>query len=363
LSPLVCLQKKTFVKTFGLRANTHGYVIAYERCCRNAASVNVAAPGDKGATYFCKIPPTGITNNSAVFKNYPPQILCIHSPFTFDISSTDADGDSLTYGFCAPLLGANDADIKPIPYYPVLNDSMNYLPPFTSQYPINGSPAFSINPATGLMTGTPDIIGRYLIAVYCNEWRSGVLINTVRRDFEFLVTGCIPVPYKPDAGNDTTILVGNSAQLHGTNAVSYSWEPGTYLDDPAIADPTGDFPVAGDFQYVLHGVSDSSCTGTDTMVVHVLNVSTFRVPNAFTPNGDGVNDYLAPLPVLGSKLINFKIYNRLGDVVYNSGPDNWGWDGTYNGKKQDIGTYIWVVTFLDNTGATKYVKGNVTLLR
>ena len=189
--PATCLIKKTFVRNYAFRANAHGFVISYERCCRNASIANVQNPGDEGSTYYCTIPPTNIHNNSAVFKNYPPQIICLNNPLFYDNSATDADHDSLSYGFCAALKGANDADIKPIPYYPNWGDTVYYIsPPYSSQTPITGFPPIQIDPVSGMITGTPNRIGRYLVTVYCNEWRDGQIINTIKREFQFVVTDC-----------------------------------------------------------------------------------------------------------------------------------------------------------------------------
>ncbi len=365
ITAAVCLLKKTFTKTYALPSNSHGYVVANERCCRNAAIVNINNPGNGGATYCCTIPPTSTTNNSAVFKNYPPQTICLNVPLAYDNSATDADGDSLSYGFCAALNGASDANIKPAPYYPNFGDTVDYLPPYSSQVPFTGSPAIKINPVTGLITGTPDKLGRYLVTVYCNEWRGGVLINTIKREFQFVVTsGCVYSPYGPYAGADTVIMVGESVPFHAIGGISYTWPPGTYLDSPYIADPVGTFPVPGVFIYTLHETSDTICDGTATRKITVLAHSAFFVPTAFTPNGDGKNDLLQPLQ-LGdtATLVSFKVFNRHGNMVFNGGPADPGWDGYYKGVRQDLGVYYWEILYDDNKGIQRKIKGEATLVR
>ena len=170
--PATCLIKKTFVKTYAFLANAYGYVISYQRCCRNASVANIEDPGDQGSTYYCVIPPGTIINNSAVFKNYPPQIICLNNPLYYDNSATDADDDSLSYGFCSALVGANESQIKPYPLSPPF-DSVQYISPYSSQAPFTGYPPIQINPVTGIITGTPNRIGRYLVTVFCNEYRHG----------------------------------------------------------------------------------------------------------------------------------------------------------------------------------------------
>lgn len=357
-----CLVKKTFIKDYYLHPNTTGYICSYQRCCRNGAIANILDPGDNGATYFCNIPADPILNNSAVFKNYPPQIICYNLPLVYDNSATDADGDSLSYGFTGAILGANDADIKPIPGPPPY-DSVTYIYPYSSQVPFTGSSPITIDPVTGIITGTPNLKGRYLVTVSCHEWRNGVMINTISREYQFIVNDCRSLYYVPGTSEDTTILTGDSVQFVASGGYDYYWTPGLYLSDPSIGNPVGHFPVAGNFVYTLHATSDSGCTGTNTRTVHVLNHAMYRAPNAFTPNGDNLNDYLKPMPVLNAQLISFKVFNRNGNVVYVGGASDRGWDGTYKGKPQNMDTYFWEITYLDNNGVTRTERGNVTLVR
>ena len=532
--PATCLLKKTFVKTYAFKASSHGYIIAYERCCRNASIVNVSNPGDEGSTYYCVIPPTNVVNNSAVFKNYPPQIICLNNPLVYDNSATDVDGDSLSYGFCAALLGATDAVIKPIPYYPDFHDTVQYITPYSSQIPMTGAPPIHIDPRTGIITGTPNRIGRYLVTVYCNEWRDGTIINVIKREFQFVVTDCSKVvvadipqystdfntyivdctdytvhfvntstggfayhwdfgdaviandtsddfeptytyadtgtfsvkllvnpgstcpdsitrlvkiypkfysafsdsgnqcpggiidftdrstatikpitfwkwsfgdgdssftenpthsyssggtynvmlvsqnvkhctdtairqviveTFKPFAGNDTIIVKGENILFDATGGINYTWTPSTNLNDTAVYNPLGTYPDTGRFTYYVHVTSAYGCSGDDTIKVTVVNHAEFVVPNAFTPNGDGKNDYFRPIAVGYKNLNYFRVFDRWGERVYNSTSLEVGWDGTYNNKQAELGTYYWVVSYVDRFGQQGLMKGDVTLIR
>ena len=92
--PRTCLNKISFTKVYVLSPNTTGYYFVYQRCCRNYSILNIATPEQVGATYYAFIPPytlgIGRCNNSAVFKDYPPQIICINNPIIYDNSATDA---------------------------------------------------------------------------------------------------------------------------------------------------------------------------------------------------------------------------------------------------------------------------------
>ena len=87
------------------------------------------------------------------------------------------------------------------------------------------------------------------------------------------------------------------------------------------------------------------------------------VPSGFSPNGDGKNDYLHVLNVGVATLQEFRVYNRWGEMVYQTSDINdRGWDGTLNGKPQPVGTYVYYVEATCE-GKSISLKGNVILLR
>lgn len=358
-----CALKKTFIKTYALPASSTGYVISYQRCCWSASIVNINDPANDGMTISCTIPPTTIINNSVVFKSDPPQLACLNKPFFYDHSANDADGDSLSYGFSAALNGAtNSSNSKPPPVPPPY-DSLPYNAPYTTQFPLAAAPAFTIDPATGIITGTPNVQGRYLMCVACYEWRAGQLINKVTREFVVIVTVCDKNEFNVVAGPDTSVIAGASFQFYASPAATYTWSPSTYLSSSNIQNPIGTFNDPGIFIYTLSEVTDSGCDGVAKVEVQVLEYSNFTVPNAFTPNGDNLNDYFTPIPVLGSTLISLRVFDRKGIMVYNGGNNSPGWDGTYKGVNQDVGTYYWELLYYDNNGATRHMKGDVMLIR
>lgn len=277
--PPTCLLKKTFIKKYYLPVNAAGYVISYQRCCRNNAVINILDPGDNGCTYYATIPGSGYVNNSAVFRNYPPQIICLNNPLYYDNSATDADGDSLSYEFCDAYVGANDANIKPIPLPPPY-DSVTYLTPFSSQQPMTGFPAIQIDPNTGLITGTPNRIGRYLVTVCCHEWRHGVLINTLKREFQFVVTSCTKVVVAdiPQYSTDfnTYIVDCTDYTIHfvntSTGGFSYQWDfgvPNTTSDMSTDFEPTFTYPDTGTYSVKLVVNPGTTCPDSITRLVKV----------------------------------------------------------------------------------------------
>ena len=88
------------------------------------------------------------------------------------------------------------------------------------------------------------------------------------------------------------------------------------------------------------------------------------MPSAFTPNGDGLNDYLYPLNGYKAKNLEFKVFNRWGQMVFETTDWTIKWDGTVNGQKQNPGTYVWELQYTDgNTGKKVAQKGTVVLIR
>lgn len=363
VTPL-CVSKITFEKEYYLPpSRTTGYTIAQQRCCRNRALTSLIAPEDNGITFSCTIPPVGIGagNSSAVFNNYPSLVIGLGEHIDFDHAATDTDGDSLSYEFIeAKNYVDAKSDPKPIssppPFPPV-----RYISPLSATYPMYCSDTLTIDPITGRLTGTPDIIGRYVIAIACHEWRSGVKVNTIISEFEFAVQSVVTTTYQPNAGHDTTIMAGDRIKFHATGARTYTWSPSTRLSNPLIGDPIGDYSIPGYYRYVITGISDSGCIGKDTLNVWVLAYSECLVPDAFTPNGDGKNDIVRPIPVLNSVVNTFRIFNTKGVPVYQGGKD--GWDGNYEGVPQEMGAYYWQLEYTDNKGKSRHHEGAVVLVR
>jgi gliding motility-associated-like protein len=284
--PPTCLDKKVFIKRYAFPMTATGYIVSYQRCCRNSAIMNMNNPGDKGSTYFCTIPPPATTvNNSAVFKNYPPQIICINNPLYYDHSAFDADGDSLTYEFCEALEGASDANIKPLPSAPLsltspYYDSVDYSFGYNSRRPMSGFPPIQINPVTGIITGTPNQMGRFLVTVCCHEWRGGVKINTTRREFQFVVTDCskavvADIPVLSNSPNtyivdcqDLTVTFINKSK----GGFAYAWDfgvPSSASDVSGDFEPTFTYPDTGTYTVKLVVNPSSTCPDSISRLVKV----------------------------------------------------------------------------------------------
>ena len=122
----------------------------------------------------------------------------------FDHSATDADGDQLIYEMCAPLtgggqggLGGGNANgcngITPDPACPPPYTPVSFInPPYNVVNPMAGNPAVTVNPVNGLLTGTPELLGQFVVGVCVSEYRNGQLLSRISRDFQFNVANCEP---------------------------------------------------------------------------------------------------------------------------------------------------------------------------
>lgn len=106
------------------------------------------------------------------------------------------------------------------------------------------------------------------------------------------------------------------------------------------------------------------CTDTQQKKLRVLNNCFIAVPTGFTPNGDGLNDYLSPNNAIKAEKLEFSVYNRWGQLVFHS--RNWQekWDGKINGLPQASGVYVWFLSYTHrDTGQRVFQKGTTTLIR
>ena len=176
-----------------------GYYIVWERCCRNDNLTNVDSNtmDGVGMVFYLEFP--AMTKNGAAFRNSAPDFrlpngdyICINKPFTFNVNATDADGDQLKYSLVTPLNGytnrgvPSSIDQSPRSSYPLITWASGY----GLSNIIPGNPPLSINPATGQLSVRANQEGLYLFTVQCEEFRNGVRIGVVRRDFQLPVVDC-----------------------------------------------------------------------------------------------------------------------------------------------------------------------------
>ncbi len=204
---------------------------------------------------------------------------------------------------------------------------------------------------------------------FFNPGQAGVGTHTLKYVFTAnngcadSLTSAITVMSTPlvNAGRDTLILEGGETKLNaiasGSNLI-YKWTPSLGLSRDDIADPVAS-PV-DDVTYTLSVTSDQGCVAMDNIFIKVLKQP--EVPNAFSPNGDGVND-LWNIKYLESYVnASVRVYSRYGGIVYNSFKGySVPWNGQLNGTDLPMGTYYYIID--PKTRGRKAVSGSVTILR
>ncbi|MGC4102022.1 choice-of-anchor L domain-containing protein [Ferruginibacter sp.] len=166
-------------------------------------------------------------------------------------------------------------------------------------------------------------------------------------------------------GNDTTLAVGQPMQLHSVDVNNiglqqYTWSPAYGLDNPFINDPIT--VLDHDVVYTVTASNAIGCTAVDEIKIKVYRGPEIYVPNAFSPNGDGLNDLLKAIPVGIKDFHYFRIFNRWGNIVFATQNYTTGWDGKIKGGLQTPGTtYVWIAEGVDYKGNTIQRKGTVII--
>lgn len=163
------------------------------------------------------------------------------------------------------------------------------------------------------------------------------------------------------AGNDTIAAAGQPVQLNATGGLSYSWTPSFLLNNSAIGNPVATLTTTQTF--TVKAFTPEGCESFDDVTVKIYKGPDIYLPNAFTPNGDGLNDLFKGIPV-GIKQLNYlKIFNRWGQLIFSTTNYNKGWDGNWQGQKQNSGAFIVMVNGIDFNGNIIHKKATVMLVR
>lgn len=169
-----------------------------------------------------------------------------------------------------------------------------------------------------------------------------------------------------NAGPDRTINAGATITLNATVGEDepdgeFEWQPFELVDN--FSSPSVEVSPDETTQFIVYYQEPGTCTAIDTVTVNVVFRAAVGVPSAFSPNGDGVNDVLKVLGQGISKM-KFRVFNRYGQLVFESFDQANGWDGTKDGKELNPGTFVYTldVTFADG-GRFETMTGDVTLTK
>lgn len=143
--------------------------------------------------------------------------------------------------------------------------------------------------------------------------------------------------------------------------VKAEWAPTSYLDSSTTFTPL--FNGAEDILYTVTIETKGGCVTIDTQMVKIAKELKVYVPTAFTPNNDGLNDYLKPIPMGFKELKYFRIYNRWGQFIFDIRSNPRGWDGTVGGKPQSSQVFVWIAEGIGVDNKVYKEKGTAVLIR
>jgi gliding motility-associated-like protein len=311
--------------------------------CSTNGSITITASGGGGANYEYSINGGNTWQSSNSFNNVPAGTYSVLARTVGALCQTTAQQlivafiNNLTMNTANPVSICQGASVNS---------------PFVSN-----ATAFSWSPTTGV--SNPNIINPVLTPQATTLYTVTATLGTCSVQRTLLINifaGAIA-----NAGPDATIIAGDTYQLQATgSAGTYLWTPSSGLNSATILAPVANPTTTT--TYTLRVTTAQGCFATDDVTITVVPYCV-KPMDAFTPNGDGINDRW--LITNGNCLISAKaqVFNRYGAKVFESDNYKNDWDGTYKGKPLPDGTYYYVISFNILNGKTELLKGNVTILR
>ncbi len=372
----LCVEVGMYNFTITLPFHADGYLVAYQRCCRNNTISNIQTPDLVGATYTATLNELSqqTCNNSPTFNNFPPIAICAGEPIDFDHSANDVDGDSLVYSFCSPTIGASQNDPIPnsasfpylaFPHYP----TVSFIEPvYSVDFPIGGMPLITINPEDGFITGVPTNQGQFVVGVCVHEYKNGELVGIIRRDFQFNVTSCDPVIYADvredfqlgpqefvinSCGSTSVTFQNQSGQAQYIDGYLWEFEQGVGQPNytTTAVNPTVQFPDVGTYEGTLI-INPNSAECSDTALLFVNVYPEIQADFSF------VNDSC----IIGPVLYTDESFSGSGMIT------NWEWnfgDGNTSNVPSpahqfaDAGTYNVTLSIVDSNSCTDQISKSI----
>lgn len=326
--------------------------------CNQGSQVTLYAnndgPAPAGGFSYLWLPSTGVQNPTAV-----PTTLTIPGMRNYYVLQTiDANGcylrDSVTL-MVQPLI----ATLDPVTTAGCLNDPI----------PLNADGGSLYNwYDNAQMTGNP-------ASVECNTCGSTRVLPPVgTHDYYVVVTndvGCKdtlkatvtvhPLPVVESYPADTTIKYGSSITLYAYGGSFYTWYPVNTMNDAFSSSPV--VTPQKTTSYVVIGTNEYGCMASDTSVIKVDFREPAMIPNAFSPNGDGLNDVFGVQNLRFQRLLEFRVFDRWGNQVFETTDPSRGWDGTYSGKPANMDVYHYIIRLGYGDNVVETFRGDVSLVR
>ncbi len=285
IAPNACVDAYYYDTVVTLPYRQKGYILSFQRCCRNNTILNLISPDATGENLWTEITDTaGIGSNSnPAFRNLPPNFLCTNTPLIFDHSAIDAEGDSLVYEFFHPFTGADQNVPRPSvsTFETPPFSQVNFQPGYSYNLAINSNPIATINSKTGVLKLTPTVSGQFVVGIIVKEYRKGQLIGFTQRDYQFNVQNCVfettSAFASPDINCDREVFFSNNSN----NAKSYFWNFG---DSTTLSDTSNQssgyykYPKSGTYLVKLIA-KNGNCQDSFLKQITIIDNITFSLPN------------------------------------------------------------------------------------
>ncbi len=285
--PGICVEEGIFQAIVSLPPGVGGYHLYYTICCRNGTVLNIQNPLGARETFYAYVPDVNIylNNSSPFFNTMPPVYVCAGEDLNLNFSATDFDGDSLVYSFYTPYDGNAGTGITYPPGTPPNNINISpvtWQAGFGANDPLDGAPGLTPGLTidnTGQINGIPTVPGQYVVGVMVDEYRDGVLIGRITRDFQFNVLNCPPIP---QAGIDVADYC-NGLNIDFVNtsvaATTFWWDFGTGnpADTSVTFQPSFAYTNGGNYSVTLITQKGTECADTAVFNMDIEDYVLFTV--------------------------------------------------------------------------------------
>ena len=328
-NPGICLQESVYSQVVtGIPPSSGGYHVYYQLCCRTSTLLNIKNPTTAGETFYTHIPDNNVvTNNSSPqWVESPQSFLCQGNSFSINHSAIDVDGDSLAYSLYTPY----DSNTVTFPGGLFTAVPLSWTSSYGSTNPFNASIPNSLQISSkGIITGVPpQTSGDFVVGVRCQEWRNGIKLGEILRDFQIKVVVCPPkiLANYSFTGNCNGTKVSFTTLT--TGAKTYYWDFGntkTLADTSLVKNPTYTYTELGKYKVMLIINKGTPCADTLSQIVHVTSLNA-----AFTSSA----------PSCQKSIVNFA---DISSIDTSNTVTGWNWafgDGNTSMLQNPQNTYV-----------------------
>jgi gliding motility-associated-like protein len=252
-------------------------------------------------------------------------------------------------------------------YYEFINTSTNGGEIATTYWDLGSLDLSMLEPGNDSISLWFDIVGTYNLKMTVTSVYGCVYEDSIAAIIEVKPTPTADFFFSTNPATifETSVFMQDKSSF---DVVAWDWSsPGSLPSTSSSESPSFDFPegIVGEYPITLAVVTERGCVDTITYIFHVIPDVLFFAPNTFTPDGDEFNQYWKP-EISGIDIYDYDmfIFNRWGELIWESHDPSVGWDGTYNGKPIQSGTYAWRsrVTNLYDDGKLEF-SGSINLTR